>query len=226
MKVLIRLKILVFTAFLSACSTTGFVGFDGFELFKEATRNKLAASPNTFKTNPLDSLTRAQLKAFSGPLIFAHLEVSNAYASLSAVGQNGGATTYMTGDDVSLTFRDGILIASRGLGGDLLSSDVSSLPPALKQQETRKHKRVHRYLDAEDHILTMSFDCLVEQSGIAVVQFVERSYHTKAFKERCTGGTITFDNTYWVGVSDNKIVSSRQWVSGPIGYVDLWVLID
>jgi hypothetical protein len=83
-----------------------------------------------------------------------------------------------------------------------------------------------RYLDAEDHILTMSFDCLVEQSGIAVVQFVERSYHTKAFKERCTGGTITFDNTYWVGVSDNKIVSSRQWVSGPIGYVDLWVLID
>ena len=78
---------------------------------------------------PMPRVTQAMLAQQKTPLISAHVERTEGNALLALAGRNAGVDTYVSGDGSTLAFRDGVLVATRGLAGaDLMSAEVPSAP--------------------------------------------------------------------------------------------------
>ncbi|MBO9432180.1 YjbF family lipoprotein [Sulfitobacter sp. R18_1] len=136
-------------------------------------------------------------------LIIAQLEQNERASILVRKGVNRDVETYYTPDNISLSLRDGVLISTRGLGFDLMSSDVAEVLTGLRHGG--QAVRVHRYLDGEDQIVIKSYIC--DYSGNAQII------------ENCYGKDHSFKNSYQM--SGGRVVASRQWIGPDLGYIRL-----
>ncbi len=117
---------------------------------------------------------------------------------LTMFAENDGVRTYLSPDQISFSVRDGILVATRGLGDDLMSADVSDVLPRIRAGSGRA-VRVHRYLDGENQLILASFVCDYGRGSGGVVE------------ESCQGEDRSFVNRYNLG-GGGQIVTSDQWV--------------
>ena len=156
------------------------------------------------------SLTPQVLAQAETRLLILEVPTRDAVAVLSLINTNQGVDTYLTADGVSISLRDGIVVATRGFGFDLMTAEISETLAALKQGSTSA-VRIHRYLDGENHTDLRSFVCDVTvQRNLSAVEI-------------CHSATFSFENSY--NFNDNGfIVESRQWVSSEIGYVRVNIL--
>lgn len=156
-----------------------------------------------------DSITPEVQAQFGGAeLQIAAIEKPPLASVLIEVGQNGPVTTFTTPDGVSFGFRNGVLVATRGLGNDLMSADARQTEALLMTQGTGNTVRIHRFLDGQDQLFVRSFVCQITRAGPQI------------FRETCAGKEIQFENTYRFDLA-GQIVSSRQWISPERGYVTL-----
>ncbi len=162
--------------------------------------------------------TAAQIRAYltpevaaqfgDAPLKIGTVEKPLLSSVLIGVGENGQVATFTTPDGVSFALNNGLLIGSRGLGDDLMSADVAATLRAIAAGGGRGLIRVHRYLDGEEQMFVRSFVCdlVAEEPG--------------AFRERCQGETLQFENIYRIG-ANGAVASSRQWIGPERGYLSL-----
>jgi len=136
-------------------------------------------------------------------LMIAQLESNDRASILVRKGENRDVETYFTPDNISISLQDGVLIATRGLGFDLMSADVSDTIAGLRRGG--RAVRIHRYLDGEDQIVIKSYIC--DYRGNANVT------------ETCHGKDHTFENNYQM--SAGQIIASRQWIGPHHGYIRL-----
>ncbi|WPZ23574.1 YjbF family lipoprotein (plasmid) [Sulfitobacter faviae] len=136
-------------------------------------------------------------------LMIAQLEQNERASILVRKGVNRDAETYFTPDNISLSVKEGVLVGTRGLGFDLMSSDVAEVLSGLRHGG--QAVRVHRYLDGEDQIVIKSYIC--DYSGNAQIT------------ENCYGKDHSFKNSYQM--SGGKVVASRQWIGPDLGYIRL-----
>jgi len=162
-------------------------------------------------------LTRAAIDATPGPILLAGVESRQAYATLTPSGHNRGVVSWVTGDGVSLSFRNGVLVATRGLGQDLMAADVSDVLAALHAGQGPA-LRIHDYLDGEEQVRRRSFYCTIRTEGRETLHIYELSVTTRRLAETCKNPTITFTNRYWIS-SGNRIRQSHQWAGPLVGYV-------
>ena len=156
------------------------------------------------------SLTPQVLAQAEARLLILEVPTRDAVAVLSLVNTNQGVDTYLTADGVSISLQDGIIVATRGFGFDLMTAEVSETLAALKQGSSSA-VRIHRYLDGENHTDLRSFVCDVT---------VKRDLPAV---EICHSATVSFENSY--NFNDNGfIVESQQWVSAEIGSVRINIL--
>jgi len=126
--------------------------------------------------------------------------------------------TWATPDGVTVSFRDGLLTATRGIGDDLMSTDLSSVLPAYRGQ-TSQAIRVMRWLGGEDQLVLRSFVCdFTRRSGVAI-RAIAGAFRTTQITESCIGEDgFTFTNQYWV--EQNSVLRmSQQWVGPGVGYM-------
>ena len=116
--------------------------------------------------------------------------------------RNRDVVTYLTPDGISVSLRHGVLVATRGLGFDLMTADVSAVIPAIRNR-SQEVIRVHRYLDGEEQVVIRTFIC--DYSGAGTVT------------ETCYSDGLRITNTYDLG--GRAIRASRQWVSPEQGYL-------
>lgn len=139
------------------------------------------------------------------PLLIAELDQPRVASVLFGVGKNEDIVTYYTPDQISLSFRGGVLVATRGLGFDLMIADVDlgrgGFPP-----QGEIVRRVHETLNGDNTIRTQHFFCEIEYPS------------RTRLVERCDDGGVSFENTYNFGL-DGSIKSSRQWISEERGYI-------
>lgn len=147
---------------------------------------------------------RAQLG--NVPILVATLEKRGAAAALITVGQNGPVSSYSTPDGTAVSLSDGVLVATRGLGHDLMRADVSQIRAALRNGGGRGLTRVHHYLDGENHTVIRSYICDISSVSAGRLQ------------EICHGPDLTFENSYVLGAG-HAVASSRQWVGPENGYI-------
>lgn len=169
--------------------------------------------------DPRETLTRERIDAAANDLLlFAPVdeEVASVFARVAV---NADRVTWVSDEGDSLTLRDGIVIATRGLGNDLMGADVAQVYPAIVRGSGRA-QRVHDYLGGEDEIIRSIFQCEMATLRTEVIEIFQRQLRTRVVRETCTGNTGSFTNLYWIDAA-GAIWQSRQWVSGRVGSVDI-----
>lgn len=173
-------------------------------------------------------ITRAMLAGVTDPLIRVTRLPDGPVATLVPAARGGPAAapliTWRGRDPVTLTTRGGLLVATRGLGRDLMSSDLQGLAQALRAGGGR-YARSHVVLVGNTDALTLSFDCTLRAEGAETITILERSVATTRFTEACAGPAGTFGNTYWRGAGDGTLWQSQQWAGPDFGHVRIERLI-
>ncbi|MCH2094482.1 MAG: YjbF family lipoprotein [Rhodobacteraceae bacterium] len=147
------------------------------------------------------------------PIALIDLETRKSQSLMAQIQNNRGYRTYATPQRQTVTVRGGMITASRGLGGDLMSSNVKSLLPVVQSRSRGIADYEMRFLNSEDKTYTLHYTCAVHEG--APVQVVSGLINEsgKAMQAICTGDGPSFTNTYVVA-PDGEILSTRQWM-GP-----------
>lgn len=163
------------------------------------------AGPDTADLPTVDQLRAAapEFRAQAGglPLILASSMRLPVASIMFQTGVNGDVRTYFTPDGISFALRNGVLVASRGLGTDLMRADVAQVLPRVRAGSGQA-TRVHVYLDGENQEVRHSYRCDYARVGGEVV-------------ESCRGDHASFENRYVV--RNGVIAVSVQWVSPKLG---------
>lgn len=168
-------------------------------------------------------LTRALLETIDSPYIEVTLEVNDVFAYLQPQlirhdDTPGEVVHWVTEDQVSVTLRDGILVATRGLRGDLLSASTLAHPGGMQGPEGQGARRFD--LRTGDHeSKTLELACAVQDLGAETLEIVEVRYPTRHLQETCEGESGRIVNDFWVDSRSGRVWQSRQW-AGPLnGYI-------
>lgn len=169
-------------------------------------------------------LTRAALEEAGEPVLHVALPNRGAAALLSRVGRNGNVQTWQTPDKISLSFDEGVLTATRGLGSDLMSAQIAETRRMLAGAgSTGPYPRLHGYLDGEHRHRFKSYLCRRDSAHRETITLVGATHEVIRITETCTAPDVAFTNRYWRGL-DGVIWKSRQWVGAETGYVETELL--
>ena len=177
--------------------------------------------------------SRAQLDQIEGSFIEVRRERSAQRAYLYAAVRRrdatpGRITVWRTGDNVTLATRNGVLIATRGLGGDMLSSSVPVRGTAAGPGGSGR--KVHMIRARDNKAVPVQLSCSLADLGPETIEIVSRRHSTRHLQERCTatgdsgGGQVV--NDYWIAPDRRLVWQSRQWAGPEIGYLQMRRLIE
>lgn len=154
----------------------------------------------------------AALARTSGQVIVLAIPDRDVLTVMQQIERNGAHVTFGTPDRRSVTLKNGIVTATRGLGNDLLSAEVDAVARLISARSEGAARRINRYLDGEN--LTVELDpwCQVKLAGPGAVGLGEVHVPTTRVLESCITNNRTFQNSYQVS-PDGRIVQSRQWIS-------------
>ena len=140
-----------------------------------------------------------------------------AEATLAPVAQKDAITVWQTLDGITLSFRNGVLTATRGLGEDLISSDISKTVSMLKGDTGNGHyPMIRTYLNGEDQTYYPAYQCRQSRELKQQVKIDDVPLSLRRLEEVCVSPNHTFTNIYWLN-AERTIVKSRQWVSHNVG---------
>ena len=210
--------LVVAASFLSGCGNDPGVGSSrqiaGVVKSIFSPRNKAAPAPE---------ITRAQLRAVGVPILLVKVPKLGTQGYLGVYGTNRDVVTWSTTDHTTISLRNGLVTATRGLPGDLMSASLPTV--ADIRAGSGAVARTHYYLDGLDQTTPVVFRCIMADAGPASIDVVQLSYNTRHYTESCTGGNDTFTNEYWFD-GKNVLRQSRQWVGKLSGYLEIQNLAE
>lgn len=167
-------------------------------------------------------LTRAALDTVEGPYIEVTVENRNLFAYLSQQSVRhddtpGQIVVWRTEDNVTLTLRSGVLVATRGLGDDILSA--SALVKTGVSGPVSGGERRYQIRGLDNRAQSLAMICSRHDLGPAPVEIVEITYSTRHIQERCEAKDGVVVNDYWVDSRSGRVWQSRQWAGPTIGYL-------
>ena len=179
--------------------------------------------------------TAAVLASRTDPLLAVGIPSRDARATLTPAARNAGTVTWLATDGITVTTRAGLVVATRGLGHDLMSADVAGALAALAGGGGR-YSRIHYTLSDENRTLARRLDCELRPAGTETVDRVDRRSVTRVWAETCTAGDAGIGrsdapagagerivNRYWVGGA-GAVVRSQQWLTPQVGAVTTLLL--
>lgn len=196
---------------LASCGTES--NTEQFTLLRNAVSGLFSSAP---KVDLRQTLTPEVLANFDQPLLLVELPDRGVQAGMLLVQQFGARQIWQTQDGITLTLEAGVLTETRGVGGDLMTTDLGRISAALRG-ETGTSTRIHRYLNGEDHLQAMAFVCTYETAKNVPVRTLAGGFNTLLVTEDCIGPKTGFQNRYWVD-SRQVMRKSIQWVGPHVGY--------
>lgn len=150
----------------------------------------------------------------TGPVMQIDIPSRGANAPLSRVAVNGDVETWLAVDNISVSFRQGVLVASRGLGFDLMGADAQGTLDALVGYDGDIYRRQMRYLTGDQHSTYLMAGCIMVAIGPETVE----GQRLQRFEESCKARQHEFTNIFWLE-GNGAVIRSRQWLSPEIGYL-------
>lgn len=172
---------------------------------------------------PQGGLTRAALAQVLTPVDLVTVDSTGASGLIARIGTNAGVETWSSADDKTLSFRNGVLVATRGLGADLMAADVPPLAGLAAGQGS--HGRTHVTLTGDESPNRATYACVLATLGPETVVIVERAYATRHVQETCSGRDGSFVNDYWFD-GRGILWQSRQWTGRDLGHLTIRRLRD
>ncbi|MBT9386723.1 YjbF family lipoprotein [Pseudooceanicola sp. CBS1P-1] len=131
---------------------------------------------------------------------------------------NGPVSNWMSRGGTIFSFRQGMLVATRGLGDDTMEADASQTLALVTARRNGRAKRFVAHLDGNNHIVQSTFLCDVKNEGPNALAQGTGTVQTTYMTETCYGSDYSFLNLYWIG-SQGRILQSRQFTGTLVGLV-------
>ena len=168
---------------------------------------------------PKTAYNKKWLSKFNQPIIGLSSPNQTEKATLVALGNHNDKLTWVSADGISVSFANGILIATRGYSQDLMESKHSNLN-AFFTQHTKNRKKTYRYLNGENRYRELKFNCSITAKANSVTSFLtDLRLETTIYTEFCESDDIRHNNEYYVLPNTNIILKSKQWISESNGYI-------
>lgn len=228
MKILTKSLILISSLVLAGCSGGGKGGQDSSPVVQAsgALFGSLKARVTGNRVEPKRTVvTRQLLDETQGEVMqvvpdHSGLQDFMFLAGVSNDGYPGKVEVWRTTDKAHIILRDGVLIGTKGLGGDLRSADAQSVLAGFDGQGGGGERLLT--LDRSDgSAQVVTFACDMTQLGRETIQIVDQRVSTYHIREDCVYDNASFTNEYWVETSGGRMRKSRQWVGPIFGYMDL-----
>ncbi|WP_323040103.1 YjbF family lipoprotein [Gemmobacter sp.] len=163
-------------------------------------------------------LTPQQVDKSPVRLLFVTVESDGRGTGFGRISSNGGTDTYASLDGITLAMRDGVLVSTRNLPPDLMSSQVPSARQIASGQGS--HARSYQILDGADQTQSLRYECHLRREGVETLEIAGRRHATRVVDEICIGDGSVFENRFWIDGS-GKIRQSRQWTGTSVGNLRL-----
>ncbi|OIQ07471.1 MAG: hypothetical protein AUK60_00445 [Rhodobacteraceae bacterium CG2_30_10_405] len=172
---------------------------------------------------PAPAVTRAMLDTYSTPMIMAEIPALKLTTFVVPFAQNGDVETWSTVDDKTVSFRHGIMVATRGFGADIMQATAPSV--AQLASGSGSHDRAYYYLDGADQTQRFDYHCAIALTGNEAITVVSEQHLTRHVTETCTGKAGSFVNEYWFE-GGNFLRQSKQLLVQPLGSITFRQVID
>lgn len=135
-----------------------------------------------------------------------------------------GEETWISNEGLSLGMKRGMVLATRGFGGDVLAIDASQTAAALRAGRPSFVNRFMTFIDGDSQAKTLAFKCQIERGERYPIDLGPFKIQTVFFRETCRNPDVSFINKYWLDVKDNGIIESSQWMGNTIGALGLRIV--
>lgn len=139
----------------------------------------------------------------------------------------GTVSVWRATDGALLHLRGGVLVGSRGIGTDIISSDATQTIAAIAQARSGQGQRRYFVSNGDYRDTEVVLNCDIDNLGRDVTQIVNLTFDTVHLRETCSGGAknrVRIVNDYWVQPSNGIVRRSRQWTGPLSGYFELLLL--
>ena len=167
-------------------------------------------------TGPFVGWALAGLEEQSSDRLLLNVFERGAASAMVHIGTNGSRITWVSAEAISVTLEDGVVIATRGLGGDLMGTEAPVKGAGFRIASN--YLRTHDFLNGLGQIVHREFRCETFFWKDETLEISARSYETKAYREVCEGEQNRFTNTYWL-TPNGTIQQTRQWISPEVGHI-------
>lgn len=171
-----------------------------------------AANPN--------AAVAASLTATKGPIALVVNEKTKAVSAMTPVETNGDYVTWQSATKQSLVLRKGVLTSTRGLGEDLMASKPGRAISAILSKQQASYQRSYFHLSGLAETTELVVSCNLKPLQNDTISIGEINEAAMVMTETCrhSGSSLKIKNIYWVG-DTGRVLKSRQWVNGPVGYL-------
>ncbi|MEB8387645.1 YjbF family lipoprotein [Rhodobacteraceae bacterium KMM 6894] len=181
------------------------------------------AKPKPVDPNQLAASIQTVLASTNAPVIALAIPNRKAATVMSQLDVNHGYATFGTSDRRSVTLRGGMVTGTRGLGEDIMSSDISGVQALIAGRRNGTAQRVTRYLNGEDVTVAQVTTCTVSVGTTDRYQLAEVNSAATSVSETCRAEGGEFTNTYRVAPT-GRVLQSRFWHSPMNEYITIQAL--
>lgn len=139
----------------------------------------------------------------------------------------GTVEIWNSSDNAQVFLRNGVVVGTRGVGGDIIAADASLTVRALKNRGDASGVRTYTISDGDVTITDYRFRCDLRYLGAEKISVVNLVFTVDHIREDCVGGPsgdIVIGNDYWVQQATGLVRKSRQWIGPATGYFELVLL--
>ncbi|WP_160144547.1 YjbF family lipoprotein [Pseudogemmobacter humi] len=170
---------------------------------------------------PIGQVSRAEIAKSGQPVMRLRVPSRGIDTFLTIRDRRGDVVNWFSADGMLFTFRNDVLIETRGLGADLMSS---AAPGAGQIAAGAGHRRAYFFVDDDDQTGRRDYLCRITTDGGEQLEIFGRGHNTRKVSETCEREIGRITNHYWL--EGGKIRKSREWVSPGIGQIEFERVID
>lgn len=131
----------------------------------------------------------------------------------------GTVEVWESSDKLQVILRNGVLVGTKGLGGDVRSAQAQTAFAGF-DGHGGGGQRILTLARGNGTAQDTAFACDMTQMGREVIRIVDRNVTTHRMREHCVYGGASFTNEYWTEVGSGQMRKSRQWAGPYFGYIN------
>ena len=164
-------------------------------------------------------VSRAIIDGVGVPILFVEIDRGQNGTMTQYPGEGVGQT-WLGVDGSTVTLDNGTLKATRGVGDDLMGSEIS-LQINWKNPSAAPYTRKLAYLREDNQTRVDEYECsLTDTKKYETIEVFDAKFRVRRIEETCQGDGIQFVNDYRVDAS-GLVRKSRQYHGEKIGYMTI-----
>lgn len=139
----------------------------------------------------------------------------------------GTVEIWKSSDNAQIFLRNGVVVGSRGIGGDIIAADANVTVRSLQKRANSGGIRTYVISDGDVTTTDYQFRCTIRNLGGEKISIVNQIITTDHLREDCVStqsGQASVQNDYWVQSGTGLVRKSRQWLGPRTGYFELILL--